>query len=68
MLEITKKFRFVRETSGALRYHEELGGGLLAEYPNTLGAAIGVLYIRKSAIKGKTPDQLTVTIAYTEKE
>lgn len=60
------KFILMNETKGALRYSEVLPNGQLASYPNSPGAIIGTLYIRKSAFgsapAANYPKSITVTV------
>lgn len=57
----------ILETPGAYRYAEVLPNGDYARFPNTPGAVIGSLYIRKSAFKGvKPPAKITVEITADE--
>lgn len=51
-MKLTANFLLMNETKGALRYAERLPNGSLAQYPNSPGAVIGTLYIRKSAFEG----------------
>jgi hypothetical protein len=54
----TIHFRVEKETKGAVRYQEVNEDG-----SDVFNAAIGTLYIRKSALPGKVLDTLTVTVA-----
>lgn len=51
----TLQFTIAKETKGAVQYKEDGTG------PGTEGT-IGTLYVRKSALDGKVPSTLTVTI------
>jgi hypothetical protein len=63
MAQIKIQFQLDRETAGALKYSEVLPNGTLAPYPNSPGAKVGTLYVRKSAMNGGTyPQKLSVTI------
>jgi hypothetical protein len=66
------KFILMNETKGALRYAEMLPNNSLAQYPNSPGAKIGTLYVRKTAFnsggasgggpEANYPKQILVTI------
>lgn len=63
MTQITAKFRFERDTKGALFYREIDSQGRPFPSPNSAGCVIGALYIRKTAINGSSqPKSITVTI------
>jgi hypothetical protein len=51
----TLQFTISKETKGAIQYKED-GASSNAE------AVVGTLYVRKSALEGKVPSTLTVTI------
>ena len=55
--------RFVNETEGALRYREINDAGLPI-HGDREGALVGDIYIRKMAITGEPPEQITVTLEY----
>ena len=58
-MNTTLKFKFEKETKGAVRYQEVGDDGAPAFAPQ-----VGTLYIRKSALpSGKIPKELIVTIA-----
>jgi hypothetical protein len=57
---ITVSFHFEYETTGALRYFEVDKDG--NKLDNRNGAAIGTLYLRKSALDGRAPRALSLTI------
>lgn len=50
-----------KETKGALRYQEVGPSGAPVELAD---AVIGTLYVRKSAMEGKTPEAISVTVAW----
>ena len=57
-------FHLDSETKGAVKYREILSGGQLAQYPNSPGASIGVLYIRKGCFRSENyPTKLNVEIS-----
>ena len=58
--KLTVYFSFEKETPGAVRYQEVDGRGNIIKIND--GAAISTLYVRKSALKGKIPERLTVTV------
>lgn len=55
-------FILERETKGAVRYMETVDS--VSDVPKDIasGAVIGTLYIRKSALAGKIPTRIKVTI------
>jgi hypothetical protein len=55
--------RFIDETEGAFRYREVNGAGAYI-HGDRDGALIGDVYLRKLAIAGKRPDQITLTMEY----
>ena len=55
--------RFLNETPGALRYREVDSKGDHI-HGDQEGALIGDLYLRKTAISGSAPEEVTVTIEY----
>lgn len=57
MPTITATFELERETKGAVRYQER---GFDRE---TGEGAIGTLYVRKTALEGAAPAELTITIS-----
>ena len=65
-MNIVIEFVLDRETSGSVKYREVLPDRTLAQYPNSSGAKIGVLYVRKTTFEAagltKFPDSLTVTV------
>jgi hypothetical protein len=61
----TRQFQFERETKGALRYMEIDGSGAALAIGD--GAAIGTLYVRKTAYNGSGhPQRLTVTVTASD--
>lgn len=64
MAKLVVKFLLDQETKGALRYKEVDDNGTPREI--TEGAKIGTLYIRKTAIPGKQPPALSVTVEWKE--
>lgn len=59
MTTITARFAFERETKGALRFQETDISGTVLGFKE---AAIGILYVRKSALNGVTPQALVISI------
>lgn len=59
---VTASFKLERETKNAVRYMEVDGAG--NEKALDAGAAIGTLYVRKSAFKDGTPETFTLTLSY----
>jgi hypothetical protein len=57
-IQVTMKF--LAATPGALRFQETDGHGENLSIKN--GAKIGTLYIRKSALDGKHPEIIRVTV------
>lgn len=53
-------FALEKETKGALRYAEIDTNGKVKEYPNVV---MGTIYLRKDALGGKKPNNLTIRIA-----
>lgn len=59
-MKFTTTFSKERETKGAVRYMEvDDDGNQLKSDDGTLNS----IYIRKAALKGESPDMLTVTVA-----
>lgn len=56
---VTAKMVFERETKGAVRFQEVNADGKALDMQE---AAIGTLYVRKSALGGTIPQSLTITI------
>ncbi len=50
---ISTKFVFFKETPGALHYKELDAEGAQFPYPNSPGAKVGAIYIRKTATNGQ---------------
>ena len=59
MTTLTAKFQFERETKGAVRFQEIDEAGTVLDFKE---AAIGTLYLRKSALNGQVPTMITVSI------
>lgn len=59
-MKTVTKFVFERETPGAVRFQEVDSNGKALKRDDE-GMCIGTLYLRKSALKGKIPQVLTVT-------
>lgn len=59
-MRTTLKFKFAKETKGAVQYQEQVPADSLSEH------TIGALYVRKSALKAaghsSIPQELEVTI------
>lgn len=54
-------FKFKNDTKGALRYDEvDEKGNVRAGDAD--GAFVGTLYLRKAALKGKVPKELTIDL------
>lgn len=53
------KMKFERETKGAVRFQEVDSNGNAVE---VVDGVIGTLYVRKTALGGKVPTTLTLTI------
>ena len=60
-MTINLTMRLAKTTPGALRYQEVNAEGGDMEIKD--GAKVGTLYIRKSALDGDQPKQITVQIA-----
>lgn len=58
-MQHTLNFRIERETKGAVRYYEVDENGNALDQTQYV---VGSLYIRKTALKGAVPQELTVTI------
>lgn len=58
--KITARFVFERETKGAVRFQET--DATTGRPLDMQEAAIGTLYIRKTALNGITPSAITVSI------
>ena len=52
---VEMKFKFEKETKGAVRFKEVEGDK---------GFVVGTLYIRKTALQTPYPDEVKVTISY----
>jgi hypothetical protein len=57
--------RFIDETEGAFRYREVNSAGDHI-HGDREGSLVGDIYIRKMAMAGKRPEQITVTIEYRD--
>jgi hypothetical protein len=55
--------RFLKDTTGALRYREIDNKGYHIKGDKD-EALVGDVYLRKAAISGPAPDKITVTIEY----
>jgi hypothetical protein len=55
--------RFLDETEGAFRYREVNDSGAHI-HGDREGSFIGDIYLRKMALAGNRPEQITVTIEY----
>ena len=56
-LELTLKFTFRNETKGCWRYEEVASQTEKEDLP-----VVGALYVKKYAVKGERPENLTVVI------
>lgn len=60
MVKLDIKFKFEKETPGAVRFQEVDEDGNTKSLAD--GATVGTLYIRKTALGGVKPSTLEVTI------